>query len=373
MLTLFIAGVPAAVAVTQQAKAQAEVALAQAAELAKPLAAHDAAIAQVLAALATELPPLETPEAVELEALRRLTTLQSAIESFHATPEQLSAADAAEALRTLPARGTNAEDVQAIREALRRGDFEQASEQLQALADATSEMSPSGDRKEAMDALARDLEAAAKRAEAMEAARAEGKADGEAGGEAEGEAGGEANESASSASKAIEAMAEDVRQCSNGTCDKPSQACDTMSRSAAAAKDAKQASKACENAAGACAAGSQRGEGSGATPSGGGGQSPLGQGDNATTPINVQPNAPGDETASVVDIESAPGGRRVLDSVPVGPVPIGAVRDASTRQLPTPEALRRLPARYQDAVRRFFGTGSATTPSPSPTQPSEGS
>ena len=344
LLAVFVAGTPASSALANQARAQADVALAEAAELAQPLASHHEAIAEALADMQLPLPELETPEAVQLEALRRLTTLQTAIEELKSTEAQQAAADAAEALRALPARGTNAQDVQAVRDALRRGDFKKAGDALDALAQSTRDTKPKGDRKEAMEALTRDLEAAAQRAEAMEQQR-----------------GGEGSDGESSASKSIEAIAQDIRQCSEGECDKASQACDEMSECSGAAKAAKQASEACTQAAGQCSQ-STGGPGSGEQPTGGGGQSPLPANGDATANVSMQPEAPADAAATIIDVQSVDGGPRDLTGVPVGPVPVGGASEVAEHRGPSPESLRRLPSRYQDAVRRFFGSDDVAAP-----------
>ncbi len=349
LLAVFVAGTPASSALAHQARAQADVALAQAAELAQPLASHDEAIAEALADMQLPLPELETREAVELEALRRLTTLQTAIEALKSTDAQQAAANAVEALRALPARDTHAQDIEAIREALRRGDFKKAGNELNALAQSTRENKPQGDRKEAMEALAQDLEAAAERAEAMEQQRGA-----EEGSDAE-----------SSASDALEAMAQDLRECSEGECDKPSEACEEMSECSEAAQSAKQASEACAQAAGQCSQ-STGGPGSGAQPASGGGQSPSPSQGDATANVSLQPQAPSDAAATIIDIQSVDGGPRDLSGVPVGPVPVGGASEVAEHRGPSPESLRRLPSRYQGAVRRFFGSGEPAAPAAVP-------
>jgi len=368
LLAVLVAGTPASSARADQARAHAEVVLAEAAELAQPLAAQHEALAEALADMQMPLPELDTPEAVELEALRRLTTLQTALDELKATDAQQAAADAAEALWALPAAGSGAEDVQAIRAALQRGDFKQAGDALDALAESTRQTKPEGDRQDAMEALARDLEAAAERAAAMEQQRRDG----------------ESESSTSSAAEAIESMAQDVRECSTGTCDSPSEACDRMSESSGDAKDAQAASDACAAAAAECS-GSRPGGSPGAIPGaspdasagqnpvGGGGQMPFETDGAATTNVPMQPEAPPDATAEVIDVESVPGPPRDPDGVPIGPVPVGGAKGPVEHRGPSPESLRRLPARYQEAVRRFFGASDAPVAPAQPPADAEGS
>ena len=189
-----------------------------------------------------------------------------------------------------------------------------------------------------MEGLAKDLERAAERAAALnEARKAAGKP------------------SSQTAEQALQELAEDLRQCQDGQCDKPGGACETMEQCQGQGQSASSASSACSSAASNCM-------GTGPRP-GLGPQAAEDDSETADPTTPSAPEAPQDETAEVIDIEAAPPAGHQVGTAPVSPVGIGATA-VESRGAPSPEELRRLPARYQEAVRRFFSTSRSTPVAP---------
>lgn len=332
LLAVIIAGEPASKVMADEARDRVSAELATAIDAVSPLAPDNEAIAKALEQAQLPMPELESAEAIELEALRRITQLQEAVELVQQSVAVLSASDISEALRNMSAATTGEPDVDALREALTSGDFEAAESALESLAASTSGSTSSGERRSAMGGLARDLDRAAARAKALREARQ-----------------GDGTPPSRTAEQALQELADDLRKCQNGQCDKPGQACKKMGACQGQRDCASSASSACNSAAGNCN-GLGAGQRFNTGPMVGEDDSQLAD---ASTP--TAPEATQDEGAEIIDTESAPPGARQVGTAPVAPVGLGQMPVASPGA-PSPEALRRLPARYQEAVRRFFSS-----------------
>jgi hypothetical protein len=345
LVAFVIAGEPASRVMAAEARDRVEVELALAIDAVSPLAVDDQDIADAIEAAQAPMPELATPQEVELEALRRITELQDALEQVLDREDVRDAQQAAEALRGMPAATSGQADVDAMRKALREGDFAAGASALEQLAKETAAASDddpiSTERREALEALARDLEQAARRAQAMaEEDAASGKP------------------ASMNAAEALDELAEDVQECASGQCDNPSSAerCQSMSKCQKAGECATKGQSACATAASNC-----NGPNPGAGKQGNG--LLLEDAAAAIDPSVVShPHADSIAGAEVVDVQSAPGGSPASASGTLLPVSV----DGATTSVPnvtSPESLRRLPARYQDAVRRFFGSTDAKSAS----------
>ena len=357
LVACLVAGQPASKVMAAEARDRVEVELAQAVDAVSPLAVDDEDIADAIEAAKAPMPELATPEEIELEALRRLTELQDAVEQVLDRDDVRDAQQAAEALRGMPAQTTGEADVDDVRKALREGDFEAAASALEHLAKESADASPddanAAERKEAMEALANDLKQAAERAEAMAN-------DAAASGEP----------ASTSAAQALDALAKDVQQCAEGQCENPASAeqCREMSECQKAGECAGKGQSACAAAAANCS-------GPGPWPGSGAGQQGNGLAqENAGTGVDPsvlsQPDAPEIADARVIDVQPAPGGSAASPSGLL-PTSVDGAKTSSSA-VTSPESLRRLPTRYQDAVRRFFGSPEASDSKKASELPTEG-
>ncbi|MCH2138762.1 MAG: hypothetical protein MK074_06900 [Phycisphaerales bacterium] len=336
MFAVLVAGPPAAQAAAASSRVAAQAQLDVLAQSIDPMQIDDPAVAEALEALQTPLPELQNADEVEMEALQRITDLLDALDAVESSESALAAAHATDALRGLEPSDLSDPDVAALRDALARGDFETAGEALQSLADQTSTQAPSASRQAALDRLAREIDMAAVRAAMAERDSA-----------SPSDAAG-----AKSAKQALEELAKDLRDCQKGSCDQPGGACDRLSEGQKAGKCAGDGKAQCASAAAAC-------NGSNGAPGGPGDRTQWGGqvGEDSAVPVDAgtvgMPQGATDSSAAITDVESAPGQGEATPVAPIAPVGVGR-SDVPDRGPPSPEDLRRLPNRYQDAVRRFF-------------------
>ncbi|MCH2135526.1 MAG: hypothetical protein MK101_02970 [Phycisphaerales bacterium] len=346
---LLLAGPPAATAQAKHMQAMAEAQLETIAQVTEPLAGDDPLLAEALEELKAPLSDFDDPEQVELERLRRLTTLQEALDSAAQTDSAMAPIRALEALRSLPQRADADADIKALRDALRRGEFDSAQSALDELERSTSSSPPTGDRQAQLRALAEDLQEAAQRARDRDAESTDG-----------GGAQSEESKGAAEAAEAIEHMAEDVDACSGGTCSGNSQAAQGLAQSQEQGSAREAIAQATAQAA--AEGGASPSDGAGAVPSGGpvpmggGGQMGVVNDDaSGADAVASHPRTEGDADAEVIEVELVDG-QGAPTGVPIaGPVSVGGAQGVE-RTGPAPESLRRLPARYQEALRRFFTT-----------------